>query len=427
MDTIFALASAPGKAGVAVIRISGAQAFDVARRYCDLPPPRRAGVRALRDDQGERLDDALILTFEAGASFTGENVVEFHTHGSRAVVQAVLSSLASQPEARVAQPGEFTRRALDYGRMDLTQVEGLSDLLAAETEAQRRQAMQSMTGALKRSAETWRMDLIRAAALLEASIDFADEEVPEDVSLEVFDLIDRTQRALDAQLAGFSAAQSVRTGFEVAILGPPNAGKSTLLNALAGRDAAMTSDIAGTTRDIVEVRLDLGGLPVTMLDTAGIRHSEDRLEKMGVELAKARADAADLRIFVSCRSESMGVTAQNGDIFVDGKGDLAPNSAYPVSGATQLGLDRLLNDITTQLADRVQGAGLISHERQKQAMIWSAQALVEGAALVVRGPDVYDLAAEEIRSAVRALESLIGRVDVETVLGEIFSQFCVGK
>ncbi|MGB1034270.1 MAG: GTPase, partial [Primorskyibacter sp.] len=250
---------------------------------------------------------------------------------------------------------------------------------------------------------------------------------PEDVSLEVFDLIDRTQRALDAQLAGFSAAQSVRTGFEVAILGPPNAGKSTLLNALAGRDAAMTSDIAGTTRDIVEVRLDLGGLPVTMLDTAGIRHSEDRLEKMGVELAKARADAADLRIFVSCRSESMGVTAQNGDIFVDGKGDLAPNSAYPVSGATQLGLDRLLNDITTQLSDRVQGAGLISHERQKQAMIWSAQALVEGAALVVRGPDVYDLAAEEIRSAVRALESLIGRVDVETVLGEIFSQFCVGK
>ncbi|NBB81637.1 MAG: tRNA uridine-5-carboxymethylaminomethyl(34) synthesis GTPase MnmE, partial [Verrucomicrobia bacterium] len=299
MDTIFALSTAPGKAGVAIIRVSGAAAFQAVEPLVDsLPAPRRSGLRSVKSPDGDVLDTALVLTFEAGHSFTGETTVEIQCHGSRAVVSAILDALGRQDGLRPAQPGEFTRRALENEMLDLAQVEGLADLIDAETEAQRKQAVRVLSGQLGARAEEWRRKLIRAAALLEATIDFADEEVPEDVSPEVSELLESVRAELDKEIAGVGSAERIREGFEVAIVGAPNVGKSTLLNVLAGRDAAITSEVAGTTRDVIEVRMDLSGLPVTLLDTAGLRTTEDEVESIGVDLAMKRAKAADLRVFL---------------------------------------------------------------------------------------------------------------------------------
>ena len=290
METIFALCSAPGKAGVAVIRVSGPEAWDATRRLCGtLPELRQMAVRVLRDKQGNALDEALIVCFEKERSFTGEDICEFHLHGSTAVISAVLTELSENPCLKSAEPGEFTRQALENGRLDLAQVEGLADLIDAETEMQRRQAQRVLAGAIGDSAKLWRENLIRAACLLEATIDFADEDVPVDVMPEVSDLLKRTMQSLQSEVAGVGIAERLRDGFEVVIVGPPNVGKSTLLNALAGREAAITSQYAGTTRDVVEVQMDLNGLPVVIVDTAGIRETNDPIEKLGIERAVKRA------------------------------------------------------------------------------------------------------------------------------------------
>ena len=428
MDTIYATATARGRSGIAVLRISGPLALVAGQALSGrLPPNRTAGLRRLTWE-GELLDEALVLTFAKGASFTGEDVVELHLHGGPAVVGAVLRSLAAQPGLRLAEPGEFTRRALENGVLDLAQVEGLADLIDAETEAQRRQAVRVLSGSIGQRVEGWRRDLIRAGALLEATIDFADEEVPVDVSPEVLVLIDGLMTDLGHEAAGVAAAERIRDGFEVAIVGAPNAGKSTLLNQLAGREAAITSEIAGTTRDVIEVRMDIGGLPVTFLDTAGLRDTDDPLEQVGIERALQRARAADLRLFLTEGDTLPGLQPDADDIVVIGKADTRyATDQLSVSGLTGAGVPELMARIGLVLQKRVGATGALVRERHRIAVTSAIAALAESRAEVVRRDSRVELAAEHLRRAVIALDALIGRVDVDDLLGEIFASFCIGK
>jgi tRNA modification GTPase len=433
MDTIFALATARAKSGVAVIRISGPAAHVTAQAIAGPLPVAGRRLARLRDAAGGMIDEALVLSFAPGQSFTGEAVVELQCHGGMAVIQAVEARLA-ELGLRPAGPGEFTRRAFENGRLDLAQVEALADLIEAETEAQRRAAMQQMTGRLRVLADRLRAGLVRAAALVAATIDFADEDVPTDVMPEVVGLIDDALPLLRREVGGFGAAERLRQGFEVVILGPPNAGKSTLLNMIAGRDAAITSAVPGTTRDMIEVRVDLGGLPVTFVDTAGLRVATDEIEQIGVARAVERARAADLRLVLLDGSaavpflEEDGVTA---DIFRRTKADTLPPGTLPsgtgISALTGQGVDDLLSEIRQRLENRVVGAGAINRTRHLAAVQVAIGALESARDEVLSGPGRTEFAAEELRRATEALDSLIGRVDVETLLDEVFASFCIGK
>ena len=426
MDTIFALASARGRAGVSVIRISGDQANAAAEKLCGrLPELRRAALRVLRFE-GDVLDEALVLRFEAGNSFTNEDIVEFHVHGGVATVEAILRCLGSMSGLRIAEPGEFSRRALESGRMDLTQIEGLADLIDAETEAQRRQAVALLSGALGKRAEGWRLKLIRAMSLLEATIDFSEEDVPESVSAEVQSLLNAVRAEIMSELAGAKSAERIRDGFEIAIIGAPNVGKSTLLNALAGREAAITSEIAGTTRDVIEVRMEISGLAVTLLDTAGLRETTDSIEGRGIELALARARNADLRLFLMDGDEQLPLEPSGDDIVVFAKADLKPQAADGVSGLTGAGLDALVQKIGQILETKTAGSSLVIRERQRRGLETAISALDRARRLVVE-EGVAELAAEDLRNAVAGLAGLVGRVGVEDLLEEIFSRFCIGK
>ncbi|MEL5875739.1 tRNA uridine-5-carboxymethylaminomethyl(34) synthesis GTPase MnmE [Cereibacter sphaeroides] len=428
MDTIYALASARGKAGVAVLRLSGPRSHEAVQAFgVPLPPLQHAALRRLTWND-EVLDEALVLLFGAGASFTGETSAELHLHGSPAAVSSVLRVLSGLPGLRAAEAGEFTRRALENGRLDLAQVEGLADLIDAETEAQRRQAMRVFSGAIGERAERWRADLIRAAALLEATIDFADEDVPVDVTPEVLTLIDGLLADLRREVDGSRIAERIRDGFEVAIVGAPNAGKSTLLNALARREAAITSEIAGTTRDVIEVRMDLDGLPVTFLDTAGLRDTSDLVESLGIERAVTRAKAADLRVFLLDDSGPLhGITVQADDLVVQGKADLRPGQGLRLSGRTGEGVPELVAAIGERLLGRIAGAGSLTRERHRLAIERAIGAMESVRAELLRGQQHTELAADDLRRAIRSLDSLVGRVDVESLLGEIFASFCIGK
>ena len=428
MDTIFAQATALGRAGVSVVRLSGPKAHEIAAIIASpLPASRAAALRQITDLKGDPIDQALVLVFDGPNSFTGEDVVELHLHGSIAVVQATLKVLSEFTDTRLAEPGEFTRRALENDRLDLTQVEGLADLIEAETEAQRKQALNVLSGRLGTKVEGWRSSLIRAAALLEATIDFADEDVPIDVSPEVRQLLNVVRVGLDAEIEGAKVAERIRVGFEVAIVGAPNAGKSTLLNALAGRDAAITSSVAGTTRDVIEVRMDLGGLPVTLLDTAGLRDTNDEVETQGVARAIERAQRADLRVFLAEVGETLLIEPEEFDIVLQPKADLLEDSTSAISGKTGQGVSSLINRIQTEFMSRSVAIGLATHERHRNAMVKAGAPLREAINILELGPDHYDLVSAELRFAIRALEALVGRIDAENLLDEIFSSFCLGK
>jgi len=429
-DTIYALASARGRAGVAIIRVSGVRAFAACIVLSgSVPPLRRARLSVLRH-KGVALDQALILAFEKGASFTGEDVIELHLHGSIAVVNSVLKALSEIDGLRMAEAGEFTRRALENDCLDLAQVEGLSDLIEAETEAQRKQAFLVLSGVLGDKTELWRKDLLRATALLEATIDFVDEDVPVDVFPEVNALIDRTKTSIADEISGSFIAERIKDGFEVAIVGPPNIGKSTLLNTISGRDAAITSSIAGTTRDVIEVQMNLNGLSVSFLDMAGIRQSDDQIEALGVERAIKRARDADIRLFILADDQNLAdidVSVQTNDIVVFGKSDTTDGNKRGISGKTGSGVDRVLTQISSILAERADKAGSFTRERHRIALEKAIIGLGSASDLLSDDSSMPEIIADELRLTVRSLDSLIGRVDVEQVLGEIFSSFCIGK
>lgn len=428
MDTIFALASARGKSGVAVIRVSGPQAHAVAAALCgSLPPPRQTALRVLRGLDGARLDTGLVVIFAVGSSFTGEDVAEFMVHGSLATVAALERCLARDHGLRLAQPGEFTRRALENGVMDLTQVEGLGDLLEAETESQRKQALRVLDGAIGALVAAWRTHLVKAAALVEVSIDFVEEDVG-NFDAEILAALRAVADDLAREVAGQGGRERVQTGFEVALVGSVNAGKSTLLNALAGREAAITSDIAGTTRDVLELRMDIGGFAVTLLDTAGLRATDETIESIGIARGQKRAEDADLRIILCDGPDNPPpIEARAGDIVLFSKADLHPQAQGGISGTTGAGLDDLLARIAQELSTRVVRDGVTVRRRHLQAMEQAQGALAEAIEKLDTGAYIPELVAADIRQAMTALDSLIGKVDVEDLLGDIFASFCIGK
>ncbi|MDG1946306.1 MAG: 50S ribosome-binding GTPase, partial [Amylibacter sp.] len=316
------------------------------------------------------------------------------------------------------------------GNLDLTQVEGLADLIESETEAQRRLAIRSMDGALSSKVQEWRKDLIRAVSLIEATIDFADEDIPTDVTPEVLGLINKTQADIKSEIKGSFAAERIREGFEIAIVGPPNIGKSTLLNALAGRDAAITSDMAGTTRDVIEVKMDISGFAVTLLDTAGIRETTDKIEQIGVDRAKLRAKNADLRLFITHSGEpnDLKLNPEENDIVVIGKSDLLNKSdILAISGKSGEGLDSLLKEISDKLSRLSIGAQTATRERHRISMIKAQSFLDAGKLLIEDNLELSELASSEFHQGIQTLSSLIGSVGVEDLLDEIFSSFCLGK
>ncbi|MDI4656503.1 tRNA uridine-5-carboxymethylaminomethyl(34) synthesis GTPase MnmE [Xanthobacter autotrophicus] len=429
-DTLFALSSGRLPAGVAVLRISGpAAAAAVLALAGVLPPPRVARYGALNDPRtGEMLDRGLILFFPGPNSATGEDVAELHLHGGRAVVAAVVRALAALPGLRPAEAGEFTRRAHANGKLDLAEVEGLADLVAAESEAQRRQALALASGALSRRVEGWRMGLVSALALIEAGIDFSDEsDVSGEVTTDAIALLARLKDELFAALTDAARGERVRDGLVVAISGPPNAGKSTLLNRLAGREAAIVSALPGTTRDVLEVHLELAGQAVTLLDTAGLRETSDLVEAEGVRRALARAEGADVVLWL-CDTGLQPPPALAHAVKVRTKidqDDTVPEGWMGISAATGAGVDALIGRLERE-ADHLGGRepALITRERQRRALEVATLHL-ERAIGDFGGHE--ELRAEDVRLAVRALDQLIGRVDVEDVLDALFSTFCIGK
>ena len=439
-DTIFALSSAPGAAGVAVIRLSGAAAGGALSALAGrLPPPRRARVAALADPAcGAPLDRALVLWFPGPASFTGEDVAEVHCHGGRAVVDGVLDALGRLPGLRLAEPGEFSRRAFAAGKLDLTAAEGLADLVAAETAAQRRQALRQLDGALGRLYDGWRERLVRALAFVEAALDFADEELPDGAVDEARAEVAGTAVEIAAHLADGGRGERLRAGAEVAVIGPPNAGKSSLVNRLARRDVAIVSAAPGTTRDVVEARLDLDGVPVTVADTAGLRAAPGEVEREGVRRARARAESADrvLAVFDATTwpaiDEGIVRGLEGGGIVVLNKRDLVAGCDLPgrvagwpavaTSCLTGEGLDALVRTLAGQLGGGGEGGAPLTRARHRNALEQCAQALDRFAAA-----GEPELAAEDLRLAVRALGRITGRADVEDVLDAVFASFCIGK
>ncbi len=425
IDTIFAPASGAGQAALCVVRVSGARTREVVGALCSLPPPREARLRAIRNVSGEALDQGLVLWFPGPASFTGEDSAELHLHGGRAVLAAVSDALVTAG-ARPAEPGEFSRRAFLNGRMDLLEAEAIGDLIAAETEAQRRQAMRQMEGALGALLRGWSERLLHLLASQEALIDFPDEDLPPEVEAAAMSHLARLQAEIDAHLADDRRGERLREGLVFAVIGAVNAGKSTLINDLAERDAAIISPIPGTTRDVLEIRLDIGGVPVTLLDTAGLRETEDPIEAEGVRRARARMAEADLVLHLSSAAEPPPDVAAP-LLLVDSKTDLTPASrpgAIGISAATGAGMDTLRDALRHWASTLTQAAGPppLTRARHRAALIEAAACLARAASA-----PLPELRAEDLRLAQRALGRITGAVGVEDLLDSLFRQFCIGK
>ena len=443
-DTIFAPATAAGRAAVAVVRISGPGTAQAVRALAGrLPAARRASLRALKDAAGRRIDEGLVLWMPGPASYTGEDTAELHVHGGPAVVSALVAALAALG-VRLAEPGEFTRRAFEHGKLDLAQAEGVADLIDAETEQQRRQALAQLEGRLSDVQAAWRGALEEALAYFEAAVDFPDEELPADVASKARPVLQRLLAELEAAVADAERGERVREGYRIALVGAPNAGKSTLLNALVGRDAAIVTATPGTTRDVIEVPLVLAGYKVLLADTAGIRDTDEEIEAEGVRRARAWAEGADLRLWLvdGSTGELPGLPDEvgEGDLCLITKRDLpvGPAGAWAAEVARRMDLPSaevtakgpsdmawLAQTLSERVVEALAGAepAAATRLRHRELLGEAAervrQAMGEGSEL--------ELAAEDVRLAARALDRITGRIDPDHVLGRIFATFCIGK
>ncbi len=438
-QTIFALSSGRAPSAIALIRVSGPQARTAVERLCGkLPSPRLAHVATLRGTDGSALDESVTLWFPAPHSATGEDVAEFHVHGGRAVIAAMFDALGVIDGLRPAEPGEFTRRAFENGKLDLTEAEGLDDLIHADTDRQRRQALRHLKGLLGAKAESWRQQIIAASALIEAGIDFSDEgDVSAELVAPALKKISALKSEIQETLISSAQSERLREGLTVAIAGPPNAGKSTLLNRLARREAAIVSPHAGTTRDVIEVHLDLDGYPVTLIDTAGVRDTVDPVEQEGVRRARDRARTSDLVLWLVDANDSGVASPQSEDDhapvwIVRNKVDLvagekdAARVRFDISAARGDGVAELIAALVSYVQDYF-GAGemaLVSRARHRTLLRETVDALERAGRSADRGDE---LLAEELRIAIHSLGRLTGRVDVEDILDVIFREFCIGK
>ena len=443
--TIYALSTVLGKSGVAIIRISGSKAFDVVRLMTSLKTdeikPRYAYFVKLKDIAGQQiLDKCLLLYFKAPNSFTGEDIIELHTHGSRAVISAVLNNLSRIPYFRMAEPGEFSKRAFYNQKMDLTEAEGLADLIDAETEAQQKYALRQMEGNLKNLYEDWREKLVNIMAHLEAYIDFPDEEIPENIVSEMNNTVFKLKNEIKEHLSSDNIGERLREGFRVVIVGRPNAGKSSLLNAIAKRDVVIVSDIAGTTRDAIDVHLDLNGYPVIITDTAGIRETEEAIERQGVEIAYRKIEDADLLLCLYDASqdtvqvfEKIEKTFKNKMIYIANKSDnltkeqcseIKKQGITLISVKQQQGIDIVLNKISAVINDKFTSNSnlLITRARYREALNEALRSLD----LFNLNKEI-ELSAEDIRLAARKIGKITGRIEIDEILDKIFGSFCIGK
>jgi tRNA modification GTPase len=438
-ETIFALSSGRPPSAIAMVRVSGPRAGSaLAALAGKMPQPRMATRALLRDASQQPIDDAVVLWFPAPASATGEDVAEFHVHGGRAVLAALFVALSAFENVRAAEPGEFTRRGFENGKLDLTEAEALDDLIHADTERQRRQALRQLKGLLGDKARDWRARIIEAAALIEAGIDFSDEgDVPAELIAPALAKIATLLGEIQEVLAAQGKSERLRDGLVVAIAGPPNVGKSTLMNQLARREVAIVSPHAGTTRDVIEVQLDLDGYPVTVIDTAGVREADDPVEQEGVRRARARAAEADLVLWMIDGRDQDGGQPDAGPVWVVlNKIDLDPAAAglgpdaehirFEISASRGDGIQHLIASLVAFAQDYFGSSevGMIGRERQRKLLLETATSLQRSIGTIGEGEE---LAAEELRTAVHSLGRLLGRVDVEDILDVIFRDFCIGK
>ncbi|MEZ5999882.1 tRNA uridine-5-carboxymethylaminomethyl(34) synthesis GTPase MnmE [Hyphomonas sp.] len=437
-DTICALASGQPPAAICILRLSGDRVWKIAGALleCGLPEPRHATLTKFRDEDGNLIDEGLALFMPGPHSYTGEDTLELYLHGGPAVIKHSLETLTRQPGVRLAEPGEFTRRAFEAGKLDLTEAEGVADIIEAETEAQKAQALRQLTGGLTETYDHWRAELMGVLALIEVMVDFPDEgDTPEDTVRPILAKLDLIIAELEEALGDRGIGEKIRDGFRVAIVGPPNAGKSSLLNRIARREAAIVTDIAGTTRDVVEVRLVLGGQVVWLADTAGLRETADVVEAEGVRRAERAAREADLRIHVidGAKPEPPAGPVEEQDIVVFNKADQRPDTLAPagpllVSAATGEGIEKLESLIGAFISNRAASveAPVITRARHREKLSAGLASLVQARQLLEDDLGA-ELAAEDVRMALRQLGAVIGTVGVEEILGAVFSQFCIGK
>ena len=443
--TIYALSSGSGIAGIAVIRISGKNTAEIVRKLTGtkLPPPRMATLSKFNRNKGKKelIDEGVVIWFPAPNSYTGEDLAEFHVHGSRAVIKAMHNAISEIENCRLAEPGEFTKRAFQNGRINLLKAESIADLISSETEIQRKQAIKIMSGESSIKYNLWRGKLLKILSHIEAKIDFPDEDLPKNILIEVQKTSDLVEKEIVKTLNDQRVGERIREGYKIAIVGPPNSGKSSLLNYLSKRDVAIVSEIAGTTRDVIETHLNLDGYPVIVSDTAGIRSSKNEIEKKGIKLALKRAEDADLRLII--------VSAKNVDftsilkdlltknaILVVNKSDLIKgklNNKFKkydhvlISIKKDLNLNKLINKIKNKLKNKFNTNEdvLITRERHRQNLINCVNHLKEFKKK--KSSQDFDRAAEDLRLATRHLGMIVGKVGVEELLGSIFNDFCIGK